>query len=96
MPGSSWLVRDPAGADLPPGEVGRLRVRYRGTTVGYWDRPQATAEVLVDGWLDTGDLVRLDDEGYVWFVGRRKQIIVHDGQTSPSRGSRTHSWRTRP
>jgi acyl-CoA synthetase (AMP-forming)/AMP-acid ligase II len=47
--------------------------------VGYWNRPDATAESLVDGWLDTGDLVSADDAGYFWFHGRKKQIIVHDG-----------------
>ena len=48
-------------------------------TVGYWENPDATAEILRDGWLDSGDLVRADDEGYLWFFGRKKQIIVHDG-----------------
>jgi acyl-CoA synthetase (AMP-forming)/AMP-acid ligase II len=47
--------------------------------VGYWNRPDATAETMVDGWLDTGDVVSIDAEGYVWFHGRKKQIIIHDG-----------------
>jgi acyl-CoA synthetase (AMP-forming)/AMP-acid ligase II len=47
--------------------------------VGYWNHPDATAEVLVDGWLDTGDLASADEQGYLWFCGREKQIIIHDG-----------------
>ena len=41
--------------------------------------PTATAEILRDGWLDSGDLAHADDDGYLWFFGRKKQIIVHDG-----------------
>ncbi len=47
--------------------------------IGYWEAPEATAEVIVDGWLDSGDLARADAEGYLWFFGRKKQVIVHDG-----------------
>jgi acyl-CoA synthetase (AMP-forming)/AMP-acid ligase II len=47
--------------------------------IGYWNRPDATAETIVDGWLDTGDVVAADADGYLWFRGRKKQIIIHDG-----------------
>ena len=47
--------------------------------IGYWNRPDATAETIVDGWLDTGDVVAADADGYFWFRGRKKQIIIHDG-----------------
>ena len=47
--------------------------------IGYWNRPDATAETIVDGWLDTGDLVAADEQDYLWFRGRKKQIIIHDG-----------------
>ena len=47
--------------------------------IGYWNRPDATAEAIVDGWLDTGDLVSADEQEYLWFRGRKKQIIIHDG-----------------
>jgi long-chain acyl-CoA synthetase len=78
-PAVAWSVRDATGAELGPGEVGELWIRYPGATVGYWNRPESTAEVFVDGWFDTGDLVSVDDGGHLWFRGRRKQIIVHDG-----------------
>lgn len=77
--GVTLSVRSGDGAELASGEVGRLWIRYPGTMVGYWGRPDASDEVFEDGWFDTGDLVRLDDDGYVWFTGRSKQIIVHDG-----------------
>ena len=47
--------------------------------IGYWENPIATAEIMSDDWLDSGDLVHADDDGYLWFFGRKKQIIVHDG-----------------
>ncbi|MEM7173643.1 MAG: hypothetical protein AAF530_26015, partial [Pseudomonadota bacterium] len=45
----------------------------------YWENPDATAQVLVDGWFDTGDIMSIDQSGFLWFHGRGKQIIVHDG-----------------
>ena len=54
---------------------------------GYWQAPEATAEVVSHGWLDSGDLARADQDGYLWFFGRQKQVIVHDGSNvSPLRG----------
>ena len=46
---------------------------------GYWQAPEATAEILDEDWLDSGDLARADEDGYLWFFGRKKQVIVHDG-----------------
>jgi len=62
-----------------PGEVGRIWIRTRSRMAGYWQAPAATADVIEDGWLDSGDLARADEDGYLWFFGRKKQIIVHDG-----------------
>ena len=47
--------------------------------LGYWGDPAATEDAIRDGWLDTGDVMRGDADGYLWFRGRSKQIIVHDG-----------------
>jgi long-chain acyl-CoA synthetase len=47
--------------------------------VGYWDDPEATAAALQGGWLRTGDLARMDEDGYYWFVGRSKEIIIRGG-----------------
>jgi acyl-coenzyme A synthetase/AMP-(fatty) acid ligase len=79
MPGYEAAVRDDAGNEQPVNAQGRLWIRSPTTMVGYWNRPDATAEVLVDGWLDTGDVMSVDKDGFLWFVGRKKQIIVHDG-----------------
>ena len=78
-PGYEASVRDDDDREVPIGTPGRLWIRSRGNTIGYWNRPDATAETLVDGWLDTGDLVAADAENYFWFRGRKKQIIIHDG-----------------
>ncbi|MFC4563943.1 class I adenylate-forming enzyme family protein [Nocardiopsis mangrovi] len=73
-------VVDPAGAELPPGEVGEVWIRGPGVVLGYWGRPEATAETFTDGWLHTGDLGRLDDEGFVYIVDRAKDMIIRGGE----------------
>lgn len=78
-PGYELEIRDDDGNELPVNSKGRLWIRSPTTMIGYWNRPDATAEVLVDGWLDTGDVMSIDEDGYLWFAGRKKQIIVHDG-----------------
>ena len=47
--------------------------------IGYWNDPEATAATIRNGWLSTGDLARVDEDGYYWFVGRKKEIIVRGG-----------------
>ncbi|MCC6849254.1 MAG: AMP-binding protein [Deltaproteobacteria bacterium] len=68
------------GTDVPTGEVGELW--YRGPIVvrGYWNKPQATAETFVDGWVKTGDLARVDDEGFVYIVDRAKDMLIRGGE----------------
>ena len=78
-PGYEMSLRDDSGAEVPVGTQGRLWIRSPTNTIGYWDNPKATAETIVDGWLDTGDVMRVDEDGYLWFCGRKKQIIIHDG-----------------
>ena len=77
--GYSLSIRDDNGAELPAGNDGRLWVKSETKMVGYWANPDATTKTIVDGWLDTGDVVRADNDGYLWFAGRKKQIIIHDG-----------------
>jgi long-chain acyl-CoA synthetase len=78
-PGYELSLRSDAGDEVPVGTQGRLWIRSAANMIGYWNQPQATAETIVDGWLDTGDMMRIDEDGYLWFCGRKKQIIVHDG-----------------
>jgi acyl-coenzyme A synthetase/AMP-(fatty) acid ligase len=79
VPAVSLSIRSDASKDVPPGTEGRLWIRTPAATVGYWDDPEATRAAFTDGWLDSGDVMRVDDDGYLCFCGRRKQIIVHDG-----------------
>ena len=67
------------GEPVGPEAVGRIWIRTRSRMSGYWQAPEATAEVVLDDWLDSGDLARADADGYLWFFGRKKQVIVHDG-----------------
>jgi fatty-acyl-CoA synthase len=65
--------------DVPAGEVGELIVKGPDVMQGYWDNPEATAATIVDGWLRTGDLARIDDEGYVYIVDRSKDMLISGG-----------------
>jgi acyl-coenzyme A synthetase/AMP-(fatty) acid ligase len=67
------------GDDVPPGEVGHIVVKTPDMMIGYWNDTLQTHRVLRDGWLDTGDLARADEDGYLWFVGRNKDMIVRGG-----------------
>ncbi len=78
-PGFEASIRGEDGAEVPRGTPGRLWIKSPSNMIGYWNRPDATAETIVDGWLDTGDLVAADEQNYLWFRGRKKQIIIHDG-----------------
>jgi acyl-CoA synthetase (AMP-forming)/AMP-acid ligase II len=79
LTGYQLSIRDEHGNELPTGALGRLWVKSPGNMIGYWNDPEATRATMKDGWLDTGDVMRLDGDGYFWFCGRQKQIIVHDG-----------------
>ncbi len=65
--------------DLPPGEVGELVVKGPNVMMGYWNRPEETAQTLKDGWLFTGDVARMDEEGYFYIVDRKKDMIIAGG-----------------
>ncbi|HYG56551.1 MAG TPA: long-chain fatty acid--CoA ligase, partial [Symbiobacteriaceae bacterium] len=66
-------------AEVEPGQIGELLVRGPQVMKGYWNRPEATAETLRDGWLYTGDMARMDEEGYFYIVDRKKDIIIAGG-----------------
>lgn len=77
--GVEMKVVDDDGRDLPVGEIGEIVVRGHNVMKGYWNRPEATAEVLKDGWLRTGDLARVDEDGYFFIVDRKKEMIIRGG-----------------
>ncbi|MFJ9817395.1 long-chain fatty acid--CoA ligase [Streptomyces sp. NPDC101151] len=70
---------DDTGLDVAPGEVGELAVRGPNVMKGYWNRPEETAAVIPDGWLRTGDLARQDEDGYLYIVDRKKDLIIRGG-----------------
>ena len=79
MPGLTLRLVDARGQAVADGEAGEVLVRGAAVMAGYWHDPAATAEALEDGWLRTGDRARRDADGYYWFVGRAKDIIVSGG-----------------
>ena len=66
--------------DVPVGEVGEIVYRAPTLMSGYWNNPTATAEAFAGGWFHSGDLVRMDDDGYVWVVDRKKDMIISGGE----------------
>ncbi|WP_221933541.1 long-chain-fatty-acid--CoA ligase [Aeromicrobium piscarium] len=79
MPGIEVRVCDERDVDLPVGEVGELLVRGFSVMAGYWNRPEADAKDLAGGWFHTGDLGRLDEDGYLTIVDRVKDLIIRGG-----------------
>ena len=71
---------DEQGRDVAVGVVGELALAGPHVCSGYWRRPQATAEAMPDGWWRTGDLAQVDDEGYYFIVGRRKDMFISGGE----------------
>ncbi|HEY8153763.1 MAG TPA: class I adenylate-forming enzyme family protein [Myxococcota bacterium] len=73
-------VTDPEGRVLGPGEVGEIWFRGPNLIRGYWGKPEATAETIVDGWLRSGDIGRIDDEGFVYVQDRAKDMVLRAGE----------------
>jgi long-chain acyl-CoA synthetase len=73
------ILNRETGEYLPSGCEGEILLRSPGNFIGYWNQPGMTAEVLRDGWLHTGDIGKLDDDGYLIFLGRYKQLIKVSG-----------------
>jgi long-chain acyl-CoA synthetase len=78
-PGMDVRIVDDAGGECPPGEVGEIVVQGPPVMLGYWQRQDATAEALRDGWLHTGDLGCMDEAGYLFILDRVKDVIITGG-----------------
>ena len=74
------VLSEDGSQEMPIGEVGELWARGPMIVKGYWKRPEATAETFVDGWVRTGDLARLDEEGFCYIVDRAKDMIIRGGE----------------
>ncbi len=79
VPGTEVRIVDEMGTELPVGKVGEVCCRSAGVMGGYWNSPEATAETLRDGWLHTGDLGYRDEQGYLFIVDRKKDLIIRGG-----------------
>jgi long-chain acyl-CoA synthetase len=73
-------IVDESGSELPALERGELQVRGTSVIRGYWNRPDANAETFVDGWLRTGDVAYLDEEGFLYIVDRIKDLVIRGGE----------------
>ena len=79
LPGVKLIITDDNGRDLPPGHPGEILLAGPTIMNGYWSRPAETAEALPDGWLRTGDIGQLDEDGYLWILDRKKDLIIRGG-----------------
>jgi long-chain acyl-CoA synthetase len=79
VPGTEIEIRDEHGRPVPAGQTGEVCCRSPGVMSGYWNSPEATAEALEGGWLHTGDVGYLDEEGYLYIVDRKKDLIIRGG-----------------
>jgi len=80
LPPVEMRVTDAAGTVLAPGEVGELWFRGPNLIRGYWGKPEATAETIVGGWLRSGDIGRIDEEGFVYVQDRAKDMVLRGGE----------------
>jgi len=82
VPGYGWeaMIADESGAPVAQGEVGELAVKGPGVMKGYYRDPEATAAVMRDGWLLTGDMARMDADGFIYLVDRKKDVIITGGE----------------
>jgi long-chain acyl-CoA synthetase len=77
--GTELKIVDDQDRTLPPGKDGEVLIRGLNIMKGYYRNPEATAAALKNGWLYTGDIGRLDEEGYLYIVGRKKEMIIRGG-----------------
>lgn len=78
-PGVTIRLVDDQGRDVPCGSVGEILVRSDAAMIGYWQDPETSKATMEGGYIHTGDLGRLDEDGYYWFMGRKKEIIIRGG-----------------
>ena len=78
--GVSLRIARDDGSAAPAGTVGRIQTKGANVMAGYWNRPEESAAAFVDGWLDTGDLGRMDEDGFVFIVDRAKDMIITGGE----------------
>jgi len=80
MKGTEMRIIDDDGNELPPGKEGEIVIRGPMLMKGYWNKPEETAEILRKGWLHTGDIGYVDEDGYFWITDRKKDLIIKAGE----------------
>jgi acyl-CoA synthetase (AMP-forming)/AMP-acid ligase II len=80
IPEISCRLMDEQGREVAPGEIGEILVRGDKLMKGYWDDPEETARTLKEGWLHTGDMARMDEDGYIYLADRKKDVINRGGE----------------
>jgi long-chain acyl-CoA synthetase len=80
LPGVTLRIADDAGRELPPRAAGEVLIRARTTMLGYWGNEEATRQILRDGWIHSGDVGWLDEDGFLYLVGRKKDLIIKGGE----------------
>jgi long-chain acyl-CoA synthetase len=80
VPVCDMKVVGPNGETLAPGQIGELWGKGPNVVIGYWNKPEATAQTFVDGWVKTGDLARIDEEGFCFIVDRAKDMLIRGGE----------------
>jgi long-chain acyl-CoA synthetase len=81
IPDTEIVLRDAEDGvtEVPVGEIGEICIKGPQVMKGYWNKPEETAEVLRDGWLYTGDIGRFDEDGYLYIVDRKKDMLIYKG-----------------
>ena len=82
IPGYGWQTRivDERGNDVQPGDVGELLLKGNGVMLCYYKNPEATADTIRDGWLYTGDMAKVDEDGFIFLVDRKKDVVISGGE----------------
>lgn len=82
IPGYRWVAKicDDRGEEVPDGEVGELWVKGPGVMVCYYNNPEASNDSIKNGWLLTGDMARKDEDGFIWLVDRKKDVVISGGE----------------
>jgi long-chain acyl-CoA synthetase len=79
-PVNDIMLADESGKEVATGELGEVYMRGPNVVKGYWNKPEATAETFVDGWLHSGDIGRVDEEGFLYIVDRAKDMVIRGGE----------------
>ena len=85
LPGCRLRIVDDDDKDMPKGQPGEIIFKSDAIIEGYWNKPEATADLLRNGWLHTGDIGKIDEDGYVYIVDRKKDMIISGGENIASK-----------